>query len=150
VIIASSPTCEFGRILHHLKQSLERPDDIVVFCGFTPPGTLGRRLQDGAKRVRIYDRFYEVRCGLRNIHGLSAHADAEELQRFLTPTIQPQTTAYIVHGEPDQAEGFAGRLLKAGIGRAEIPAMESSVVTTADGWTGERRVENRDAASDGD
>src|SRR6185312_7670511 len=45
VIIASSPTCEFGRILHHLKESVERPNDLVVFVGWTPPGTLGRKLQ---------------------------------------------------------------------------------------------------------
>src|SRR5439155_6854112 len=61
VIIASSPTCEFGRILHHLKQSVERPNDLVIFVGWTPPGTLGRRLQDGAKRVKIFDRFYDVK-----------------------------------------------------------------------------------------
>ena len=50
VIIASSPTCEFGRILHHLKQSLEHKEDMVVFVGWIPPQTLGRRLQDGYKR----------------------------------------------------------------------------------------------------
>src|SRR5438046_2631679 len=83
---ASSPTCEFGRILHHLKQSVERPNDLVVFCGWVPPNTLGRRLQDGQKRVRIFDRYYDVRCQVRTIHGLSAHADGNELLRFLQPT----------------------------------------------------------------
>jgi metallo-beta-lactamase family protein len=131
VIIASSPTCEFGRILHHLVQSVEQPNDLIVFVGWIPPETLGRRLQDGEKRVRIYDRWYDLRCQVRTIHGLSAHADGDELLRFLTPVLTPTTRTYIVHGEVDQAEAFAGKLLLAGAGEAVIPAMETSTVTFA-------------------
>ncbi len=125
VIIASSPTCEFGRILHHLKASLERPNDTVIFVGFTPPHTLGRRLQDGQNRVRIYDRYYDVKCHLQTIHGLSAHADGDELLRFLGPTLQPQSCGIVVHGEPDRAEGFAQRLVEAGVRQVQVPARES-------------------------
>ncbi len=128
VIIASSPTCEFGRVLHHLKQSIERPNDMVIFVGWTPPQTLGRRLQDGQKRVKIYDRYYEVKCQIRTLHGLSAHADRQELIRFLKPTLQPQTSAYVVHGEADTAESFAALLLQNGMGKAGVPAMESSAL----------------------
>ena len=151
VIIASSPTCEFGRILHHLKHSLENRDDAIVFVGWTPPGTLGRRLQDGQKRVRVYNRFYDVRCRISTIHGLSAHADGDELLRFLKPTLVPETTAFVVHGEEDQAEGLARRLLQAGVGRASVPAMESSVITSAEGLPEpSRAAERRDVRSDGD
>jgi metallo-beta-lactamase family protein len=129
VIIASSPSCEFGRILHHLRYSVEKPNDVIVFCGWTAPGTLGRRLQDGEKRARIYDQFYDVKCQVRTIHGLSAHADGEELIRFLRGTIRGETQFYIVHGEVQQAELFAQRLIKEGAGRVEIPAMESSVIS---------------------
>jgi metallo-beta-lactamase family protein len=128
VIVASSPTCEFGRVLHHVKRSIEQPDDVIVFVGWTPPNTLGRRLQDGQRRVRIYDRWYELRCQVRTIHGLSAHADGDELLRFLGPTLKPTTTAYVVHGEVPQAEGLAARLLRAGMGSAHVPALETSVV----------------------
>jgi metallo-beta-lactamase family protein len=128
VIIASSPTCEFGRVLHHLVNSVEKPNDMVVFCGYIPPETLGRKLQEGAKRVRILDRWYDVRCQVRTIHGLSAHADAEELLRFLKPTLVERTSSWVVHGEVDQGEGFARRLLTAGIGSVAIPAMETSVI----------------------
>jgi len=131
VIIASSPTCEFGRVLHHLKLSLERPKDVVIFVGFTPYGTLGRRLQEGQKRVRIFDRWYDVRCEVKTIHGLSAHADGDELLRFLKPTLTKQTSAYVVHGEEDQAEGFASRLMQAGMQWATVPAIDSSVFTSA-------------------
>jgi metallo-beta-lactamase family protein len=128
VIVASSPTCEFGRILHHLAVSVENENDVVVFCGWIPPNTLGRRLQDGQKRVRIFDRWYDVQCQVRTIHGLSAHADRDELLRFLGPTLVPQTTAYVVHGEVPQAEGFARTLLGRGVGNAVVPAMETSVI----------------------
>lgn len=127
VIIASSPTCEFGRVLHHLKRSVENPDDLIVFCGYIPPNTLGRRIQDGQKRLRIYDRWYDLRCQVRTIHGLSAHADADELLRFLTPALGPRTHAYVVHGEVPQAEAFARTLLRAGVLRATVPAMETSL-----------------------
>lgn len=133
VIVASSPTCEFGRILHHLAHTIERPQDMIVFVGFTPRQTLGRRLQDGEKRVRIYDRWYDVRCETRTIHGLSAHADSEELVRFLRPTITKQTQFFMVHGEAPQAEALAARLLAEGAGQAIIPALETSAV--GPGWS---------------
>jgi metallo-beta-lactamase family protein len=129
VIIASSPTCEFGRVLHHLKQGVEDPKNMVLFVGWIPPQTLGRRIQDGQKRVRIYDQWYDLRCQVRTLHGLSAHADGDELLRFLKPTMVAQTEAFVVHGEVPQAEGFAARLIAGGIGRATVPAMESSVVS---------------------
>ena len=132
VIIASSPTCEFGRILHHLTHSVGNVNDMVLFVGWIPPQTLGRRLQDGEKRARILDRWYDVRCQVRTIHGLSAHADGDELLRFLKPTLVPTARAFVVHGEVDQAEGFAQRLMQAGIGSAIVPARDSSVFTSSD------------------
>lgn len=131
VIIASSPTCEFGRVLHHLAHSVEAPSDMVVFTGWIPPGTLGRRIQDGVKRLRIYDRWYDLKCQVRTIHGLSAHADGNELLTFLAPTLVPQTTAHVVHGEEDQVEAFAQRLLAAGVGQVNAPALGSSTIAFA-------------------
>lgn len=127
VIIASSPTCEFGRVLHHLKHSVEKPSDMVLFVGWIPPYTLGRRLQDGQKRVKILDRWYDVRCAVRTLHGLSAHADGEELLRFLAPTIRKESRAFVVHGEAESAETFAKKLQAAGMGDVTVPAMETSV-----------------------
>jgi metallo-beta-lactamase family protein len=127
VIIASSPTCEFGRILHHLKHSVENPNDLVIFVGWTPPNTLGARLQQGQKHVRILDRWYDVKCRIETIHGLSAHADGDELIRFLTPTFSKQTSAFVVHGEIDQAQGFAQRLRDRGMGQVAVPELDSVV-----------------------
>jgi len=129
VIIASSPTCEFGRILHHLKLSVERKQDVVVFAGWTPHRTLGRRLQDGQTRVRIYDRWYDVRCQVTTIHGMSAHADAAEVVRFLEPTLNGATQFWVVHGEPEESEALGAALLAAGGKHVTVPAMETAVMT---------------------
>ncbi len=129
IIVASSPTCEFGRVLHHLKLSVERPTDMIVFTGWIPPHTLGRRLQDGEQRVKILDRFYEVKCQIRTLHGLSAHADGDELLAFLKPGISPKTVMHIVHGEADQAEALGRRLLEHGVAVANVPAMHSTAMT---------------------
>ncbi len=131
VIIASSPTCEFGRVLHHLKQSVENPADTIVFVGWTPPNTLGRRLQDGARHVRILDQLFDLRCTVRTLHGLSAHADGDELLRFLKPTLTRQTTAFVVHGESDRCDGFAARLSAAGVGSAIAPATNTVAIVGA-------------------
>ncbi|MGH7179889.1 MAG: MBL fold metallo-hydrolase RNA specificity domain-containing protein, partial [Tepidisphaeraceae bacterium] len=149
VIIASSATCEFGRILHHLSQSVERGDNMVLFVGWVPPHTLGRRLQDGEKRARIFDRWYDVNCRVRTIHGLSAHADGDELMRFLKPALSERTTAYIVHGEVDQSEALAGRMLAAGVGDAIIPARETSVIALAS-QPAPRTASTGPVSSDGD
>lgn len=144
VIIASSPTCEFGRVLHHLSRSVEEPNDMVVFTGWIPPGTLGRRIQEGARRVRIYDRWYDLRCQVRTIHGLSAHADGDELLKFLGPTLGPWTTAHVVHGEVDQVEAFAQRLVAAGIGQVQAPALNSSIIAYATTTRDKRSAPARD------
>ncbi|CAN5552258.1 MBL fold metallo-hydrolase [soil metagenome] len=148
VIIASSPTCEFGRILHHLKQSLENPKDIVLFVGFTPGGTLGRRIQDGQKRLRVFDRWYDLRCEVRTVHGLSAHADADELERFLAPALGESTQAFVVHGEPEQSEAFAARMVARGVRSAVIPAMTTSMSLYA--ISQQKTIATKPAASDGD
>jgi metallo-beta-lactamase family protein len=129
VIIASSPTCEFGRVLHHLTKSLEKEKDAVLFVGWTPPGTLGRRLQDGADRVRIFDRFYEVKAQVTTLPGMSGHADAGEMLRFLKPATDERSKTFVVHGEPDQSEIFAERIKKElGAQIASVPAIDSSVI----------------------
>ncbi|MGA3066576.1 MAG: MBL fold metallo-hydrolase [Tepidisphaeraceae bacterium] len=127
VIIASSPTCEFGRIVHHLNLSLDRPNDLITFVGYIPPGTLGSQLQSGLKHVRMLDQMRDVKCQIRTIHGLSAHADADELMRFLGPALNSKTSAWVVHGEVDQSEPFADRLSAAGVGRVGVPARDTTV-----------------------
>jgi metallo-beta-lactamase family protein len=107
--------------------SLDRPNDLITFVGYIPPGTLGSQLQSGLKHVRMLDQMRDVKCQIRTIHGLSAHADADELMRFLGPALNSKTSAWVVHGEVDQSEPFADRLSAAGVGRVGVPARDTTV-----------------------
>ena len=107
VIVSASGMCDAGRIRHHLRHNLGRPECAVVFIGFQAAGTLGRRLVDGDKRVRLLGDEIEVRASIHTIGGLSAHADQAALLDWLGGfTAAPQRT-FVVHGEAATARGFA-------------------------------------------
>ena len=103
VIISASGMCEGGRIRHHLKHNLSRPECAIVFAGFQAAGTLGRKIVDGAKRVRLFGEDYPVRARVFTIGGLSAHADRSALLGWLGHFRRPPGRAWVVHGEPMQA-----------------------------------------------
>lgn len=100
IIISASGMCEGGRIRHHLRYNLPRPECAVVFVGFQAAGTLGRRIVDGAKTVRIFGELYPVRAKLFTINGLSAHADHDALLAWLGHFRRPPAQTWVVHGEP--------------------------------------------------
>jgi metallo-beta-lactamase family protein len=83
VIISASGMCESGRILHHLKNNIEDSDNTILFSGFQAENTLGRRILDGNRRVRIFGEEYDVRARVTRIEGYSAHADSEELAAWV-------------------------------------------------------------------
>lgn len=120
VIIAASGMCEAGRILHHLKVSLPRPEDCLLTVGFMAEGTLGRRLVDGAAEVNLLGEPQRVRCKVRSILGLSAHADWRELCDSLGHLAPTATRVFVVHGEEHQALAFAERLR--GLGFRDVVA----------------------------
>ncbi|HSB51605.1 MAG TPA: MBL fold metallo-hydrolase, partial [Dissulfurispiraceae bacterium] len=106
-IIAGSGMCEGGRIRHHLKHNLWRPECAVVFVGFQAKGTLGRHIVDGAdKTVRILGEEVALRAKVYTIGGFSAHADQKELLEWLSAfTNKPEV--FIVHGEEKSSLSFA-------------------------------------------
>jgi metallo-beta-lactamase family protein len=108
IVIAGSGMMTGGRILHHLRNQLYKPDATLVIVGYQAHGTLGRRLVDGAKQVRIYGSEIEVKASVHTINGLSAHADRDDLLHWLEGT--GGARAYLVHGEPPVMESFAGVL----------------------------------------
>ena len=113
LIIAGSGMATGGRVLHHLKHNLERPECHVVIVGFQAPGTLGRQLVDRAPEVRIHGQ--RVRC-LAQIHtlgGLSAHGDQADLLRWYD-TFAGRPPVYLVHGEVPSSEGLAEKLREHG------------------------------------
>jgi len=105
-IIAGSGMCEGGRIGHHLKYNLWRPESSVIFVGFQAQGTLGRRIVDGAKSVSIWGEEIAVRARIWTIGGFSAHGDQKELLAWLS-AFRSRPTVFVTHGEESAALTFA-------------------------------------------
>lgn len=99
VIISASGMCDAGRIKHHLKHNLWRPDSSVVFVGFQAEGTLGRRILEGEKKVRILGEPINVAAKVISLQGFSAHADQNGLLDWVSRLKQKPQRLFIVHGE---------------------------------------------------
>lgn len=112
VIISASGMCENGRILHHLRHSIEDERNTVVIIGFQAEHTLGRRIVERQPKLRIYDRFFDLKAQVEVLNGLSAHADALDFRWWIDHMSQDRGIgqAFIVHGEPASALGLAGLL----------------------------------------
>lgn len=110
IIIAASGMCDAGRIKHHLRHHLGRPECAIVIIGFQAEGTLGRRLVDGDKHVRIFGEDVRVRASIHTIGGLSAHADQAALLSWLERFEKAPQRSFVVHGEARTACGFADRI----------------------------------------
>jgi metallo-beta-lactamase family protein len=107
MIIAGSGMCTGGRIKHHLVTNISRPECTILFVGYQAAGTLGRIIVDGVKKVRLMGKWYPVRARVSQINGFSAHADRDELFRWLSSLKRPPKHIFVVHGEPDSAKKFA-------------------------------------------
>jgi metallo-beta-lactamase family protein len=107
IIISASGMCDAGRIKHHLRHHLGRSECAIVIIGFQAGGTLGRRLVDGDKHVKILGDDITVRASIHTIGGLSAHADQAALLNWLQAFKQAPTQTFVVHGEAQVAQDFA-------------------------------------------
>jgi metallo-beta-lactamase family protein len=126
MIIAGSGMCTGGRVKHHLKTNIVRPESTILFVGYQAIGTLGRSIVDGAKTVRIHGQRYPVRARIAQIHGFSSHADRDELLRWVSG-ISPRRV-FIVHGEAKSVKEF-GRFLRQETGwKVSTPMYGESVV----------------------
>ena len=105
VVISASGMATGGRVPHHLKRRLPYPENLVAFVGYQAHGTLGRRLVEGEGRVRIHGEDIEVRAEVTRLEALSAHADQEELIRWVSEAV-PERIA-LVHGEDEGREALA-------------------------------------------
>ena len=115
VIISASGMCDAGRIRHHLKHNLWRPESAVVFVGFQSPGTLGRHLLDGAESVKMFGEEIAVRAKIVNFQGLSSHADRDHLLHWIDQFASAKPThVFVVHGDREVAPAFAADLAERG------------------------------------
>jgi metallo-beta-lactamase family protein len=110
VILAASGMCEGGRIRHHLKHNLWRPECTVLFVGYQAAGTLGRALYDGEKTVKLFGEWVQVNCEIGFLPGKSGHADRDGLAAWLRGIKEMPKTGFVNHGEDKTTEAFAAYL----------------------------------------
>ena len=93
-------------IKHHLVQHISRPENTILFVGYQARGTLGRQIVDGSKDVRILGQYHPVRARIVQLSGFSAHADRDELMKWLAAFEKPPRQLFVTHGEPEVADHF--------------------------------------------
>jgi metallo-beta-lactamase family protein len=110
IIISASGMATGGRVLHHLKRFAPDPKNTILFAGFQAGGTRGAAMVSGAENVKMHGEYVPVRAQVRNLDMLSAHADANELLRWLHAYKEPPRRTFITHGEPVAADALRHRI----------------------------------------
>ncbi|MBQ5840776.1 MAG: MBL fold metallo-hydrolase [Clostridia bacterium] len=107
VILSASGMCEAGRIRHHIKHNLWRPESTILFVGYQSNGTLGRKIVDGAPTVKLFGEEIQVRAHIETLEGISGHADKDMLLGWLKKLPTPPKQVFVNHGEDSVCEAFA-------------------------------------------
>jgi metallo-beta-lactamase family protein len=110
IVIAASGMATGGRVLHHLAAALPDARNTVMFVGYQSAGTRGRLLCDGAKQIKMLGQIVNVHATIERLDSMSAHADTNEIMRWLKNFTQPPQMTFIVHGEPPAAEALEQRI----------------------------------------
>lgn len=131
VIISASGMCDAGRIRHHLKHNLWRPECTIVFVGYQGEGTLGRRLIEGADRVKLFGEEITVKAKIVNFKGMSSHADRDHLLDWVGHVSPKPKQVFVVHGDAPVAVLFAETLVERGYS-AHAPLYEEVYDLTAE------------------
>lgn len=127
VIIAASGMAETGRIVHHIRNNIENPKNTICIVSWQAPDTLGRRLADREKEVRIFGEPYKVKCDVATIGGLSGHAGQDLLVKYATGVKDSVKDIFLVHGEEKQAMTLKGLLKERGMDHVFYPELHESV-----------------------
>jgi metallo-beta-lactamase family protein len=132
IIIAASGMCDAGRIRHHLKANLWRPEATVLMVGYQAPGTLGAILQGGEQRVRMMGEEVAVKARIRAIGNYSAHADQQELVAWVEERLPVRAGVFLTHGEDHAREALRELLIAAGVeAPVELPKLDEAVALAA-------------------
>lgn len=122
IILSASGMAEAGRILHHLKNNIEDPRNMTLIVSWQAPDTLGRRLADRAKQVKIFGEEYTRMAGVATIGGLSGHAGQDLLVEYAHAANQGNLkNIFLVHSEPDKAQALQDRLAHSGVNNIRYP-----------------------------
>ncbi len=122
LIISASGMCEGGRVLHHLRNGLGSDNNTVLLVGYQAQGTLGRKLQDGEKKVKIFGMEQEVWARVETMHTFSSHADKKDLVDFIK-LVNPARGTFLVHGDPEARAALSAALAAEGVKNVKCPAM---------------------------
>lgn len=106
IIMATSGMCDSGRIKHHLKHTIERPECTILFVGFQGAGSLGRIILDGAPRIRIHGAEYVSRAEKAQLYGFSGHGDRDDLIRWISHFEGPLKRVFLTHGEEEASRSL--------------------------------------------
>lgn len=123
IIISASGMAEVGRIVYHIRWSIENPRNTIMIVGWQAPETLGRRLADREQRVRIFGDTYDVKARIATIGGLSAHAGQDLLTEYGLGVRKSARQVFLVHGEPRGALPLKQRLEAGGVRDVQYPQM---------------------------
>ncbi len=123
VIVSASEMCEGGRILHHLRNNIGEETTTILIVGYQAQGTLGRRLADGAKKVKVFGFEHKVWARVEVLHAFSAHADRDDLLWFIGHLDPRPKKIFLVHGDNEDREALAQRLKSEGINGVERPGL---------------------------
>jgi metallo-beta-lactamase family protein len=130
IVIAGSGMCTAGRIKHHLKHNLWREGASMVIIGFQAKGTTGRKIVDGAKRVKIFRENVAVRAKVFTIGGFSAHADQKDLLEWVAH-FESNPSIFLVHGEPTASETLGQKIREQFDLKVHVPKWKDRLVLKA-------------------
>jgi metallo-beta-lactamase family protein len=127
IIISASGMAEAGRVKHHIKNTIENPNNTLLLVGYASPSSLAGRIKAGDKEVRIFGDFFEVKANVESMENFSAHGDYNEMLEYLTCQNPNQVRKlFLVHGEYETQKDWADKLIQKGFLNIEIPAKGES------------------------
>ena len=134
IIISASGTCENGRILHHLKNNIENPHNTIITVGYMPYNTLGRKILEKRPLVNIFGRPYQLRAEVIAVDAFSAHADKNDLIRYVKECGKSLKKVFLVHGDPAQTEQLRKQLKSRNV-KVSVPKKNETVYLASSGKT---------------
>ncbi len=121
IILAGAGMCEGGRILHHLRNHIGKDNTIIIMVGYQAQGTLGRRLAEGADKVKIFGLKHDVRATVKVLDNFSSHADRNDLLWFIQSLSPRPKSIFLIHGDDDNRSSLMEDLKNVGVTRVHCP-----------------------------